>query len=300
MFSNAAAMNANRGIHSVTPWHLTRKVVVLLMLVLGLSLGLVVLERRGHPAPLVLFNLLADLSIGLIMGLGSRLLFRLHHWTMRALIAAALSIVGLAFLGQLTAYSSGIGPLTHGQVSVDSLARFGIALQVPTLPRQNLTDGADAAHMMIAAGMSWIALRAWTRARRPQGSRPSMDYRPAQRSETSTVSLVSPTPRMAAVSSNVSAGRPGPKVRAGYVRRPRIVRATAIPLGRGGSRSRGRSRARAAVQLAAYEEHRCPYCLQDIQRDDVRGSVECPICHTLHHKDCWNITGTCQVPHLNG
>jgi len=28
--------------------------------------------------------------------------------------------------------------------------------------------------------------------------------------------------------------------------------------------------------------------------------VECPICHTMHHKDCWDITGTCQVPHLNG
>jgi uncharacterized Zn-finger protein len=54
------------------------------------------------------------------------------------------------------------------------------------------------------------------------------------------------------------------------------------------------------VQIAAFEEHRCPYCLQDIKRDDIRGSVECPICHTLHHKDCWDITGTCQVPHLNG
>jgi hypothetical protein len=25
--------------------------------------------------------------------------------------------------------------------------------------------------------------------------------------------------------------------------------------------------------------------------------VECQICHTLHHADCWAITGTCQVPH---
>ena len=39
---------------------------------------------------------------------------------------------------------------------------------------------------------------------------------------------------------------------------------------------------------------------RDIKRNDIRGSVECPICHTLHHKDCWDITGTCQVPHLNG
>ena len=54
-----------------------------------------------------------------------------------------------------------------------------------------------------------------------------------------------------------------------------------------------------AVQLAVHEEHRCPYCLEDVNRNDPRGAVECPVCHTLHHKDCWDITGTCQVPHLN-
>jgi hypothetical protein len=26
--------------------------------------------------------------------------------------------------------------------------------------------------------------------------------------------------------------------------------------------------------------------------------VECEICHTLHHADCWAITGACQVPHF--
>ncbi|MFN2120746.1 MAG: hypothetical protein ACK2T0_10170 [Anaerolineales bacterium] len=26
--------------------------------------------------------------------------------------------------------------------------------------------------------------------------------------------------------------------------------------------------------------------------------MECPICHTLHHKDCWDVTGSCQIPHL--
>jgi ribosomal protein L37AE/L43A len=53
------------------------------------------------------------------------------------------------------------------------------------------------------------------------------------------------------------------------------------------------------IQLAVYEEHRCPYCLEEVKRDDPRGVVECEVCHTLHHKDCWDITGACQVPHLN-
>jgi hypothetical protein len=52
------------------------------------------------------------------------------------------------------------------------------------------------------------------------------------------------------------------------------------------------------LQLSEEEEHRCPYCLELIEPNDPRGVVECKICHTLHHADCWAITGTCQVPHF--
>jgi hypothetical protein len=52
------------------------------------------------------------------------------------------------------------------------------------------------------------------------------------------------------------------------------------------------------LQLSDEEEHRCPYCLELIDIDDPRGIVECKICHTLHHADCWAITGACQVPHF--
>jgi hypothetical protein len=52
------------------------------------------------------------------------------------------------------------------------------------------------------------------------------------------------------------------------------------------------------LQLSEKEEHRCPYCLELIEPDDPRGTVECNICHTLHHADCWAITGACQVPHF--
>jgi ribosomal protein L37AE/L43A len=60
-----------------------------------------------------------------------------------------------------------------------------------------------------------------------------------------------------------------------------------------------RRRKKSRVQLALVEEHRCPYCLENVTRADPRGVVECNVCHTLHHKDCWDITGSCQVPHLN-
>lgn len=55
----------------------------------------------------------------------------------------------------------------------------------------------------------------------------------------------------------------------------------------------------AEVRLLGSEEHRCPYCLQLITPRDPRGVVTCPVCHTRHHKDCWEITGMCQVPHFH-
>lgn len=51
------------------------------------------------------------------------------------------------------------------------------------------------------------------------------------------------------------------------------------------------------IKLLGKVEHRCPYCLEIVQKNDPRGVKTCPICQTQHHLDCWNITGICQVPH---
>lgn len=51
------------------------------------------------------------------------------------------------------------------------------------------------------------------------------------------------------------------------------------------------------VSLIGAEEHRCPYCLEVVEPNDPRGIVICSICGTYHHADCWEVTGTCQVPH---
>lgn len=51
------------------------------------------------------------------------------------------------------------------------------------------------------------------------------------------------------------------------------------------------------VRLKAVEEHRCPFCLEEVKKNDPRGIKICPVCNTYHHADCWAVTGTCQVPH---
>jgi len=51
------------------------------------------------------------------------------------------------------------------------------------------------------------------------------------------------------------------------------------------------------VKLNGSEDHRCPYCLEEVHKNDPRGVVICPECGTWHHKDCWEITGSCQMAH---
>jgi hypothetical protein len=53
------------------------------------------------------------------------------------------------------------------------------------------------------------------------------------------------------------------------------------------------------IRLIGLEEHRCPFCLELVEESDPAGVVICPICHAYHHKSCWDITGTCQVPHIH-
>jgi hypothetical protein len=53
------------------------------------------------------------------------------------------------------------------------------------------------------------------------------------------------------------------------------------------------------VRLLGETEHRCPYCFELVKKNDARGVVICPDCKTWHHKDCWDITGSCQVAHRN-
>jgi hypothetical protein len=57
-------------------------------------------------------------------------------------------------------------------------------------------------------------------------------------------------------------------------------------------------RVRRPIRLIGAEEHRCPYCLDIVQPNDPAGVEICPICHAHHHKACWQVTGNCQVPHI--
>jgi len=277
-----STQTAIMGYSSLPPserWHLARKLLLLFLLAVALTLGLVILFQERPDFPLLLFNILSDTGLGVSAGLGARLVLRRRHGLMRGLASAAVVLCGLILLGALTEWRAGIGPLRGADWLAWLHRRWPFA--------QVATDLVDVSHLVIGVNTSWIALRAWSSA----GRAPRAAARPA-------APLRSP-PRPALRPSLLSgAASPMPRPRpVGHIRAP-----APLPAARrrsAAARHRSLGRGRLQIQFSTYEEHRCPYCLEVVRRNDARGVVECKVCHALHHKDCWDITGACQVPHLN-
>ena len=253
------------------PRHLTRKLVLLLLLSAAYALGLVLLFRQMTWFPLLLFSFFADGTLAVVAGFGTRLLLSHRHWLIRTLTATVCTLVGLAVLGYFSDWKIGLDVITigHGYVS-----------------------WTDLTHLIVGMTVSWSTLWAWFR--------PAMIDVESSEYFGPARSVVVPQPRSWSLqprlrissSSGTHSGngsRPSVHSRLKLVTRqptrPRMYR-----------KSRLR---RPHVQLAVVEEHRCPYCLEPVSRTDPRGVKECEVCHTLHHADCWAITGMCQVPHLN-
>jgi len=298
MAARTAAMNLNSDLTSGR-WHLVRKTFLLFLSVVALALGLAILYRHRGGFPLMLFNLLADTSLGLIAGFGARIVLSQRHWFIRVSASTAMAVIGLVVLGYCTNWMSGIGPLHAGLVEVHWLDSLHIPLRLPLQFKQGQTDWLDLAYLVIATDTSWIALRAWkprAAGAVEQSARPARSIRgqkqPRISQEVSQPVSVTPGPRTSSSSPLVR-----PKIKNRKFGRPMISK-PAASVQQAGSRHWGLRR-KPRIQLAVYEEHRCPYCLEPVKRNDPRGSVECEVCHALHHKDCWDITGACQVPHLN-
>ncbi len=283
-----------------------RKGLLLFLLMVALALGLAILYRQKSSIPLILFNVLADASLGLLIGLGTRFVLRQRNALIQGIASAMLSAIGLALLGYLTNWKSGIGPFQIGWVKENWLNWAHVSLQLPLQFGRNGTDLMDLADLVIAVDTSWIALRAWKRSsrisRQPAVSSPRPSGRSKARPARATAVSNVPVPKIRVPASIGTGSSARPIIKRKKSGRPMISRPSGSAFARpGGTRAKRWSplRHKPEVQLAVYEEHRCPYCLEEVNRNDPRGVVECQVCHTLHHKDCWDITGSCQVPHLN-
>jgi len=141
---------------------------------------------------------------------------------------------------------------------------------------QTSVDWYSLGQLLLGAGIAILALVAWTQPASP---------------------VVSPAPAPKS-GKRAPRARQIPKKRPSRSARPKLQPAPAMVAERSVEPKRKRPAHRKPIlQLSGQEEHRCPYCLELIEPHDRRGTVECKICHTLHHADCWAITGACQVPH---
>jgi len=263
------------------PRHLSRKLTLLFFLTSAYALGLVLLLQQGIKLPVIVFSYFADCTLAVIAGFGSRLVLTKRNWFIRS--ASAMIMV------------------STGQVILGYFSQWKIGLDVPLLLRGYLS-WTDLGHLTLGIMASLSALWAWRK----------------RRSESETVDAPTPAPAVLPYSNPTYSVRPrirlpqswslnlGAMVRPGIgtysgngngssVRaRPRLIANQEVK-----PKRKKISRHRPQVQLALIEEHRCPYCLEPVLRSDPRGVKECKVCHSLHHADCWQITGSCQVPHLN-
>jgi hypothetical protein len=276
---------------------LPRKLVLIFLLVTALALGLTILytEKPGYPAWMQ--DGLAASSIAIAAALGSRFTLKRRNPLIRFLAASAALVVGLLLLGWASGWKYGIGPVRFLSRTWDwdAIAQIGLGLYLVLL-----------------------AFAAWRR----RAPRPTEIYTPSPKQIEPMLRdlrpeppVIAPAPRPARSShrrlpSPAVEVKPAPAAKVAAVAEPalkvkraarsrktgmvRTISAADLPV-----KPKRRGRQKAKVQFAVVEEHRCPYCLDPVSRADPRGVVECDVCHALHHKDCWDITGFCQVPHLN-
>jgi ribosomal protein L37AE/L43A len=265
-------------------YNLPRKLAIVLLLVIASSLWLYILYRENRlPYPTPVQEIAAGAIVAIVAGLGAQLVLSKRDGLFRFVVAMAADVAGIYLLGLVS----------HGKYGI---SKFG------WLPNAMDYDGLN----LIGIGFILILFICllFRRTRVIVIPEPIQVISPASESESSAPMQIEPSNSISVSNAErpqISWSRyftPGSLSRVQTNgRNSRMIQPAKVAPVIAPKRRRRNKKAR--VQLALVEEHRCPYCLENVSRSDPHGVVECKVCHTLHHKDCWDITGSCQVPHLN-
>jgi hypothetical protein len=245
---------------------LSRKLVLLLLLILTSAMGLVVLLLNTRISMPVLAFLLTDGIMGLVAGFSVRRIIPKKALVLRIFASLAFISGGLALLGWFTGW------------------RFGIELYAA---KAGWMIGWEIGQILLATGAALLVLFAWQAPANRSAAAPNRKTKTKlpharRKPQKRTGRTSEPGPAPASPATGLAA-RPVSQAAAALPEKPKRKRTGA---------------SRPKLVLSGEEEHRCPYCLELIEPNDPRGVVECEICHTQHHADCWAITGACQVPHF--
>ncbi len=284
-----------------------------LVVLIGLGAGggmVIALLGRGFEPWAV--KVCTALAVGLSAGLSARVFLNRNTRLLKALSTWVTLAFSLVLLHILSGGVSGFSVFFQNEYGVNWEGLWQIALGIV---------------------IAWLPIQAWGSRRKKKSPEALPDYdklsnSPDPASATSIVVPVErPTPHLsqarhlqdritrmvASLQSSPSratvASAPAPvttstpaKVRTGKStsRKTKIAAKPASPAGKTSRPRSGTAKSRRSrVHLEGKIEHRCPYCLDPVDPHDPRGVKVCPICHTYHHKDCWDVTGTCQIPHEN-
>ncbi|MEJ2549052.1 MAG: hypothetical protein P8Y98_00035 [Anaerolineales bacterium] len=240
----------------------------------GLGFSVVyILNKAIEP---VVLTIASDVGMGLAAGLAARFSLPRRSAALRWLVALFGLCTGLIFMGWLSRGLLGMNLIdrTSLEPDWDGLQRFAF--------------GALAA---------WPAVSAWNQRRRDRRtSSQASSYAPTMGRTVHRRGNQRGNARVASKRA-MAMSMPATSARTHMGGRAKVRKS---PPRSAGVKSRGRNRSiSASIHLATKVDHRCPYCLEHVDPNDPRGVVECTTCHTLHHADCWGVTGTCQVPHHN-
>ncbi|MEW5827573.1 MAG: hypothetical protein AB1846_01690 [Chloroflexota bacterium] len=322
MTMQAATMSAVKPSQPAERNGFIRKLVLLFLLGCAAALGIAILFRSGLDAPEIALAVFADAALGLLAGISARLVLRKWNIVFRFVVSLATLFLSLNILGFFTGWRLGLGfTPTLAQPDWLGLAQVGIGVlaislsmlvlrrtapRVPSAPPKPAPAKKPGDSGRKSSSRPAFKMPKWPQFRMPSLSRPKLP----QFRKPSLPRL----PKLSWPAIGPSKRDAGLKVRgAAKVKKPRkTVSAAALTPTRYAAKPsalvvpkparkpvKARRRGRSEIQLAKVEEHVCPYCLEPVVANDPRGMVECKICHTQHHGDCWEITGACQVPHYN-
>ena len=269
-----------------------RKLVTFGLFVAGITCFMVILDINQRNLPPFWMTIFAILAIGLSAGAGSRTAFYDWPGILRFFMMLLGLFLGLFGLGLLTDWHMGIGPMEPwlaGKIDLEQLIQLGggllvamIALEAWWKPASRVDDWAPE-----------VRSASWQREPSPSLMAPmqAVQPRPSQsRSRESLPFLPKGKSRLKFLKGAKARGRTIP-------RSDRLVLARPPQSSRSGRK--GLFSRKPNLQISLYEDHKCPFCLEEVKRNDPRGVKKCEVCNALHHADCWAITGSCQVPHLN-
>ncbi|MCJ7434070.1 MAG: hypothetical protein MUO77_11335 [Anaerolineales bacterium] len=284
MSTSTAIMSDSFSTPTRKPGFLSR-LILFCLFVVGIDAIVILLSVYQVNPTHLLMTLFATICLGLAAGVGARSAFYHRSGFTRNFITLITLTLSLYALGYFTNWKMGIGPVdswTKGYVSWVELAQFyGSSLVAMSAlwawwrsPSKVLDDQIKSRHSSKHREQARSAASVQSPEFNPSFHFPeSWRSRPQQKS------------RLKSAHQTKAQDKLIPEVEKVIISRP--------------TKRKVRSRNRPDLQFSAFEEHRCPYCLDEVKRNDPRGVKECDICHSLHHADCWEITGSCQVPHLN-